>query len=249
MHDLAHRYFLKTLTDKEAEQFEIHLLDCKKCQVQLALWQTAARNMQQDRKFYSARVIPKRPVSRRAVCYFAMAALILLAFASLWHAAIILPDNFDLARLTTETNLIRLKADVPENMFTESLNHVREKRYAAALTGLNKILAENPVNFQANYYAGLAHLAEGEKQFLWYAWFDESHTRQSIQLLETAGELAGNNDFYFEECLWLLAKARLRLGEIDACRNTLQLLLTLSTPDLVYRDTAKAMLQQLAPRH
>lgn len=248
MHDLAHRYFLKTLTDKEAEQFEIHLLDCKKCQMQLALWQTAARNMRADRKFYSVPTILKRPVSRRAVGYFAIAAVILLAIASRWHAYCILPDHYGLARLTTETNLIRLKAEEPENSFAEALTHLREKRFSPALTGLQKILAENPTNFQTNYYTGLAHLAAGEKQLLWYHWFDESHTRQSIQFLETAGVLAGNNDFYFEECLWLLAKARLRLGETEACRNALQLLLTLDTPDLVYRDAATAMLQQLPAR-
>lgn len=250
MHHLLPKYYLKILSAEEAEKFELHLFECRRCQQELDALQRAAQIMQQDQDYYRKKsmvqpVVSPEISSFQYVRQFAFAALIFFIVGSAVYSWLSQPEYFQIAGLTHETELVRLKGGAGESEFSKAVNDFREKRYNRALTGFLNYLKNNPEDYQANYFTGLTHLAEGETQFLWYRRFDEVHTRKSIDYLQTAAQLAENNQFYREECLWLLGKAWLRLGEREKAIKMYQSLIDLPSPDIIYRESARQVLKLL----
>jgi len=250
MHDKLYEYYLGTLSSAETEKFELHLLECQSCQQKIASLDRAFHIMRRDRDYYAKKLNLKTLTDQRVVfpeivIRYAIAAIIILAVGLTLYSFWQQPDNYSLARLSGEQELIRLKSSGKNDYFENAITFLQEEDYNSAIRSFQHFLATHPNNYQANYFLGLAHLAAGEKSFLWYHHFSDEHSRASIQYLEAAQKLAGDNQFYQEDCLWLLGKAWLRLGEKEKAKNAWQEILNLTSPDLVYKDRIRSLIDQI----
>ncbi|MBN2092318.1 tetratricopeptide repeat protein [candidate division KSB1 bacterium] len=250
MHQYLYDYYLRTLSPTETEQFEVHLIQCRKCQEEMARLDRAFKVMQQDHVYYRE-LIHSRPISvspippRKQVVKLAIAFTFLLIVGGGLFSYFTLPPYFDLARLTDETALMTLKGESGTGEFEAALCDFRRKDYVASISHFKKFLEKQPTHYQAHYFLGLAGLAAGETNWLGYHRFSDARTRESIFYLERAYQLAGDNLFYQENCLWLLGKAWLRLGDREQAMASWQKILEIASPDLVYKIRAEKNLEEL----
>ncbi len=250
MHRMIYDYFARTLSESDTERFEVHLLECRTCQQELARLDRAFQVMRQDQAYYRALVDlkiipPSRLKWRRQLVRYAIAATVLIIMGASLYSYFVLPPYYELARLTDETQLITLKGAAGQGDFETALHQFREQNYTAAISGFKKFLTVQPTHYEAHYFLGLANLAAGETQVLWYHHFSTTRARKGIFYLQRAYELAGDNPYYQEACLWLLGKAWLRLGDRAAAKLAWQKLLALPSPDLVYKELMPEMLKKL----
>jgi tetratricopeptide (TPR) repeat protein len=250
MHQYIYDYFLKALSETDMERFEVHLIQCQRCQQELTRLDQAFQIMRLDQAYYrevvGPKVIPlKRLNLRRQLVRYAIAAIILITIGCSLFSYFMQPAYFGLARLTAETTLLTLKGESGQGEFETALQQFRQKDYVDAISGFKKFLVTQPRHYQTHYFLGLANLAAGETNILWYHRFSTTRTQEGIFYLQHAYELAGDNLFYQEACLWLLGKAWLRLGDREQARLTWQKLLELPSPDLVYREQVAEMLEKL----
>lgn len=232
------------------EQFELHLFECKKCRQNLAMLSRISQIMQFDRDYYQQKTV-QQPVFRfqfvvaRIATKYAPAALLLFVLIFGIYLYVNQPDYYELASLSDEAEMIRLKSDGVADDFSTAVNDMQQKKYAKAIDGFERHLQTDPRNFQANYLLGLAHLAKGEITFLGIHHFSKAHTKACIRYLQVAEGLAGDNQFYREECLWLLGKGWLRLGDKARAKEAWKKILALPSPDLIHKSKVEALLKQL----
>jgi len=250
MHHKVYDYYLKALPETEMERFEIHLLHCQSCQEKIDRLDRAFIEMRQDQAYYRElrdriAMAQKRVRSTRRMVRYAMAALFLFIIGSGLFAYLTRPAYFELAKLSDETKLITLKSDFATGDFENALQQFRSKNYQAAISGFKKVLIVRPSDYHAHYFMGLANLAAGETNFLWYHRFPEHYTRESIFYLQQTEKLTNDNQFYQEACLWLLGKAWLRLGNREQAKLAWQKIQSLPSPDLIYKKHVREMLEKL----
>jgi len=155
------------------------------------------------------------------------------------------PSYYTLATLTSEFEPGNLKNESRGDDIETALDQLRQKKYDAAIARLTSYSRSHPQNFQANYFLGLAYLGAGEENRLGWRSFSTHHTEEAIRYLETAEKLAGDNQFYREDCLWLLGKAWLRLKEVEKAKQTWRAIVALPAPDLIHKEEARRLLTEL----
>ncbi len=250
MHQYVYDYFLKALSEADMERFEVHLIQCQQCQDELARLDRTLDIMRKDKNFYQEVVerknrFSKQPIWQQKFFRYAIAAIIFLSIGGFLFSFFSEPQYYELAKLTEETELITLKTESSQNEFEIALNQFRLKNYTAAIEGFNKFLVKQPSHYQAHYFLGLANLAAGETNILWYHHFSTERTQDAIFYLTRAYKLAGDNYYYQEACLWLLGKAWLRLGNWEEAKLAWQKLLEIPSPDLIYRELVRDILKTM----
>lgn len=155
------------------------------------------------------------------------------------------PNWFSLAQIQTDQQ-VTLRTAIPKGDFAEGLNHYRGGRFTLAHEQFMVAIENNPQNYFANYYAALTFLHEAERTLLGVSYeFDPVKVNSGIKYLKDALALAADNNFYRQDCLWLLGKAFLMKGDLDEAQKRFEQILELDVRDSGVRQKVTELLQRL----
>lgn len=238
-------YCLKNLSAEQTEKFELHLLQCTACQKEVAKMDRVFSAMRKTPEYFKKKLSTPQPWRGKRLLKYPIAAVLVLGLG--WTALAYwgTPSYYALATLSAEFEFDHMKGEVHRDDFATALDHLRQKKYDAAIAEFSGLVQAQPQNFQVNYFLSLAYLAAGEKIRLGWRSFSTTHTQKALHYLETAEQLAGDNQFYREDCLWLLGKAWLRLEDVEKAKQTWRAILALPAPDLIHKAEARRLLAEL----
>lgn len=263
MDEKIHDYLADALSREESKAFEMHLFGCPSCRQRLQRLQHAFDIMRENKAFFEAKFAessvlegeearqdqstqPRRATQKKRWPLYSMAAglALLVGLLSWLYFLSPRPTHYDLAMLGDETRIPVFKSNNGENGFARGLREMQTGQYLQAIHTIEAYIKTHPDHYQAHYYAGLAYLTAGEQSSWGRPHFSESNARQSLQYLQTALMLAGDNPYYQEDCLWLMGKAWLRLGNVENARAVWQEILILP-PQATKKEKVKKALQAL----
>jgi len=156
------------------------------------------------------------------------------------------PAYVDLALLQQEKFTAYRTTSSQALPFQEGIHALDQRDFNEAITRFSAAARFKPESYAAHYYLSIAYLFHSEQKLpgLVYA-FNPGDVDSAIVHLTTALRLAGNNMYYLEDCYWILGKAYLRLGRIEAARHQFETILALNSSNLSRQEAAKEMLRKI----
>jgi tetratricopeptide (TPR) repeat protein len=229
------RYLLGALDDTEREAFEDHLIACAACADELAGLVALQGELARSREQIVAEAAAQPRPSRRTWLLAVAAGLLVVAAGLVMWSRLQPPPTTDepliVAELgplvhpepdrSIETELdelarfqpppytpmrLRGSEDAAARRFREAMGLYAAGDWNGALPGLRAAAALDPEAPHIAFYLGACELLAGE-------------TSEAIAALERTAAL-GDTPF-LEEARYLLAKAQLRAGDVDAARGEL----------------------------
>jgi len=133
------------------------------------------------------------------------------------------------------------------NTFLENgLELFADGKYKHAITEFDFFEQKNQTNYTVNYYLGLCYLNMSKTGLPGLPYkYDTSKVKIGIKYLEVALSIAGENQFYQEDCYWFLGKAYLMIEEVDKAKIQFNKILNLDKINLMRKKDAQKMLIKL----
>jgi len=178
---------------------------------------------------------------------YAGLAVALLLTSLYGYAFMSRSETFALAHLDHEQPTSLRGAPARDDLFYRGLEQLENGKLESAIRDFTIYRKEHGEHYGVHFYLGLTHLAKAERGLPGLAYdFDAAEVNTGIRSLRAALELAGDNAFYIEDCLWYLGKASLMLEDIGSARRYFDRLLALQYPGLMRQEQTRDVLARLA---
>ncbi len=170
----------------------------------------------------------------------AVVLIILAIYSSTYRSR---SNYFELAQIEFGTQpVVRMETDTLTAL-SVGLKLFDKANYQPAIQKFETCLSQDPHNYIANYYSGLAYLLSAEKGIPGLgSSYDKIKTEAGIKYLDQACSLSDGNQFYLEDCYWFLGKAYLMQEDAVAAIAQFTKIINLSQPDLFRKEDARKMI-------
>ena len=237
--ELAERYVLGQLDERQQEAFEDHYFDCAACLEQV-------RALQDARAVLSASEVraPRRAWPRVAAVLATAAAVVLAVRVGqeLWSPAdtppsssvprtdIVLPAPAVRARIVLPPytpSRLRAVGSEAQRVFQEAMVAYAAGNCTGALPGLQRAVSLDGSLLQTRFYLAACEL-------------HEARAKEAVPNLERV--IAAGESPYLEDARFLLAQARIEQGDVEGARQELRRVIALQGDR---REQAQRLLDEL----